>query len=100
MEKRVFELEGHEITGYVIPIGSVNLVFAHTSKGVVGCGAIDAVALEKFAIPAVKIRPVTADSIRSIDDLLTGMVAVINSYAQQAGVVPEMNGKQALVTLI
>ncbi|HOJ95509.1 MAG TPA: YunC family protein [Methanospirillum sp.] len=100
MEERVFSLNGHEITGYIIPIGDVNLVFARTPKGLVGCGAIDATALEKFKIPAVKVRPLTGDSIRNIEDLMKGCVAVVNSYAQELGITTEMNGEQALLALI
>lgn len=100
MEERKFSLKGHEITGYIIPIGDVNLVFARTTKGVVGCGAIDVTALEKFKIPAVKVRPSTGDSIRNIEDLMKGSVAVVNSYAQELGVTADMSGEEALIALI
>jgi uncharacterized protein YunC (DUF1805 family) len=100
MEEVKFSLKGHEITGYVIPIGDVNLVFALTSQGLVGCGAIDVIALEKFKIPAVKVRPSSGDSIRNIDDLLNGKVAVINTFAQKSGVMQDMSGEEALKTLM
>lgn len=100
MEEVKFSLKGHEITGYVIPIGDVNLVFARTSQGLVGCGAIDVIALEKFKIPAVKVRPSSGDSIRNIDDLLNGKVAVINTFAQKSGVMQDMSGEEALKTLM
>jgi len=100
MEEQKFYLDGEEIVGYVIPIGPVNLVFAQTSQGLVGCGAIDVIALEKFAIPAVKVRPTTADSVRNIDDLLKGTVALVNTYAKEAGITPDMTGEDALRHLL
>lgn len=100
MEKETFILNGKDITGYVIPIGPVNLVFAQTEKGIVGCGAIDAIALEKFSIPVVKVKPVTSDSIRNIEDLQNGIVSVVNSFAKEAGIQPDITGKEALIKLL
>jgi len=92
-------LNGKEIFGYIIPIGEVNLVFARTMRGIVGCGAIDVIALEKFGIPAVKVRPVDGDSIRNIDDLLEGEVTIVNAFARDAGVFQKMNGEEAIIKL-
>ncbi|MDD1724160.1 MAG: YunC family protein [Methanospirillum sp.] len=100
MEKQTFSLDGTTVTGYCIPIGPVNLVFAETPRGLVGCGAVDVVALEKFSIPAAKVRPRDADSIRNIDDLLTGTIAVVNTFARDLGVKTDMTGKEALRLLI
>lgn len=100
MEEQKFSLEGTEFTGHIIPIGQVNLVFAQTTRGLVGCGAIDVIALEKFKIPAVKVRPTTADSVRNIDDLLKGIVVVVNSFAKEAGISSEMTGEEALRHLL
>lgn len=100
MEKETFSLDGKEVTGYTIPIGPVNLVFAETARGLVGCGAVDVLALEKFSIPAAKVRPQNADSIRNIDDLLSGSVAVVNICARDLGIKTGMTGKQALQILI
>ena len=100
MEEQKFSLDGTEVTGHIIPIGQVNLVFAQTKRGLVGCGAIDVIALEKFNIPAVKVRPTTADSVRNIDDLLKGIVVVVNSFAKEAGISPDMTGEEALRQLI
>lgn len=93
-------LDGKEITGYIIPIGDVNLVFARTMRGLVGCGAIDVIALEKFKIPAAKVRPTAGDSIKNIDDLLSGVVTIANTFARDAGVLQKMSGEQALKILI
>lgn len=68
-------------------------------RGIVGCGAIDVIALEKFGIPAVKVRPVDGDSIRNIDDLLEGEVTIVNAFARDAGVFQKMNGEEAIIKL-
>ena len=99
MEEQKFSLGEKEITGYIIPIGKVNLVFAETSNGVVGCGALDVIALEKFGIPAAKVRSVSSDSVRNIEDLLSGMVILANRYAKDAGINQDMTGKEALECL-
>ena len=99
MEQK-YSLDSSEISGYVIPIGPVNLVFAQTAHGLVGCGAIDVIALEKFKMPAAKVRPTTSDSIRNIDDLLKGTIVVINSFAKESGIKPGMTGEEALRILI
>lgn len=61
MVSSTFSLGQIQVEAHEIPIGSVNLVFAQTKKGLVGCGAIDVIALEKFSMPAAKVRPVTSD---------------------------------------
>ncbi len=99
MESATVVLDGKEFTWYGIPIGPVSLVFAKGTGGLVGCGAIDAVALEKFGIAAAKVKPTTADSVRNLDDLLAGEVVVANAVAGKAGVVPGMTGREALVRL-
>lgn len=99
MEEQNFSLDEKEVTGYCIPIGPVNLVFATTKNGLVGCGAVDVIALEKFSIPAAKVRPADADSIRTIEDLLSGIIVVSNRFAEESGVQPGMTGREALALL-
>ena len=100
MEEKKFFIGETEVTGYVIPIGKVNLVLAKTENGLVGCGAIDVIALEKFNIPAAKVRPAGSDSIRNIEDLLSGMVVVANRDAKEAGICQDITGKTALEYLL
>jgi uncharacterized protein YunC (DUF1805 family) len=99
MTAEQFVLSGKKMEGHVIPIGSVNLVFARAEKGIVGCGAIDVIALEKFQIPAAKVRPVLSSSVSSIEDLLAGEIVAVNQYAQSTGITIGMNGKDALLRL-
>lgn len=99
MTSEHFIISGKKIEGHVIPIGSVNLVFARAENGLVGCGAIDVIALEKFQIPAAKVRPVSSSSISSIDELLSGEIVAVNQPAQGKGITIGMNGKDALIRL-
>jgi uncharacterized protein YunC (DUF1805 family) len=96
MASESFSLGGKTFMGHIIPIGPVNLVFALAEKGLVGCGAIDVQALEKFHIPAAKVRPVASASISTIDDLLAGEIVSVNQYASDVGITIGMYGKDAL----
>jgi uncharacterized protein YunC (DUF1805 family) len=99
MTTEPFVLNGKKIEGHVIPIGPVNLVFARTEKGLVGCGAIDVIALEKFQIAAAKVRPVGSSSVSSVNDLLAGEIVAVNQYAQVSGITIGMSGKDAITRL-
>ncbi|OPX66817.1 MAG: hypothetical protein A4E37_01807 [Methanoregulaceae archaeon PtaB.Bin056] len=82
--------------GFVIPLGPVNLVGVAASKGLVGCGAIDVAALEKFGYPAARVRPSVGSSVSTIADLLAGVVKEANEGAKRLGVTVGMTGKDAL----
>ena len=83
-------------TGYVIPLGPVNLVWVITGNGLVGCGAVDVAALGKFGYPAARVRPVHGTMIATLDDLLSGVIREANPPAEQHGVRIGMSGKEAL----
>ena len=85
--------------GFVYPLGPVNLVAVVTDIGMVGCGAFDVAALEKFGYPAARVRPSSGPSIASIPDLLAGIIKDANSPAQKRGVRVGMTGKEALERL-
>ncbi|MDD1727800.1 MAG: DUF1805 domain-containing protein [Methanospirillum sp.] len=97
MASESFSLGGKTFTGHVIPIGPVNLVFALGEKGLVGCGAVDVLALDKFHIPAAKVRPVSTPSVSSIDELLTGEIVSVNQAGTGLGITIGMSGKDALL---
>ena len=82
--------------GFVIPIGSINLVGVVARNGMVGCGAFDVSALDNFSYPAAKVRPLTGPSIVTIADLLLGEIKEANAAAQQIGITTGMTGKAAL----
>jgi len=52
--------------GFVIPLGPVNLVGVVARNGMVGCGAVDVAALEKFGYPAARVRPSTGTKIEKL----------------------------------
>jgi len=99
MAAESFTLGGKTYEGHVIPIGPVNLVFARAENGLVGCGAIDVIALEKFQIAAAKVRPVSTPSVSTIDELLTGEIVAVNQFAQNTGITIGMSGRDALIRL-
>jgi len=90
------QLPGKSARGFVYPLGPANLVAVVTDAGLVGCGAFDVVALEKFNFPAARVRPSKGDSIATIEDLLDGIVKDANAPAQARGVKVGMTGKEAL----
>lgn len=85
-----------EAEGYVIPLGPANLVVVVAKRGMVGCGAFDVEALEKFGYPAARVKPTQSDSIANIEDLLSGEIKDANAAAAKLGVKVGMSGKEAL----
>jgi uncharacterized protein YunC (DUF1805 family) len=96
MQERTVPLRNAEGSGYVVPLGPVNLVWVITAKGMVGCGAFDVQALEKFGYPAARVRPKTGTSIANLDDLLSGSIREANPSAERYGVRVGMSGQEAL----
>jgi len=89
----------NQADGFVIPLGPANLVFVKTAGGLVGCGAFDVIALEKFQYPAARVKPSNGTSIASLEDLLNGIIKEANSFAVKKGVKVGMTGREALVLL-
>ena len=83
-------------TGYVLPLGPVNLVWVIARKGLIGCGAIDVAALGRFEYPAARVRPASGTMIATLDDLLSGVIKEANPAAERLGVRAGMKGKEAL----
>ena len=96
MQEVKVTLLNSEGRGFVIPLGPVNLVGVVASKGLVGCGAIDVAALEKFNYPAARVKPARGTSISNVADLLEGVVKDANTGAQKEGIAVGMTGKEAL----
>ena len=93
------DLGGKSARGFVYPLGPVSLVAVVTDVGMVGCGAFDVIALEKFGYPAARVRPSRGPSVASIPDLLEGIVKDANGPAQVCGVKIGMTGREALERL-
>ena len=96
MQEEQITLKDGVARGFVIPLGPVNLVGAVAPRGIVGCGAIDVQALEKFGYPAARVKPTRGDSIASIGDLLAGEVKEVNPSAAKSGITVGSSGRQAL----
>ena len=90
------QLSHKQADGYVIPLGSLNLVNVVTDVGMAGCGAFDIAVLDKFDYPAVRIKATGKDRITSIEDLLNGEVKEVNNRAAKLGITIGISGKEAL----
>ncbi|NKB25811.1 MAG: DUF1805 domain-containing protein [Kiritimatiellae bacterium] len=91
MEYIKVELSHKTGDGYIIPMGSFNLVAIKTDLGMIGCGAFDVDALDRFNYPSARIANVT-----TIDDLRDGEIKEANQSAIQRGVTSGMSGREAL----
>lgn len=91
MEK-IIKLENGQAKAYTIDAGGFNIIVATTGKGLVGCGAFDVAALEKFEYPAVIVK----GPISTVADLLAANVVRSNLFARQIGIDSQMTGLQAL----
>jgi uncharacterized protein YunC (DUF1805 family) len=96
MEHIKVKLAGKQADGYIIPVGALNLVFVATDKGMVGCGAFDVAALEKFNFPAARVKASGGGRIATVEDLLSGVIKDTNDSAGKLGVMTGMTGKEAL----
>lgn len=92
-------VEGRQVEVVVLPIGPVNLVYARTERGLLGCGAIDPAALQRCNVPAARVKPTTGTSIGSLPDLLAGEVREANAAAQALGIQSGQSGRDALARL-
>jgi uncharacterized protein YunC (DUF1805 family) len=99
MTEEKIQLPKKTARGFIQPIGPVNLVFAVTDVGMVGCGAFDVMALDKYQYPAARLRPGSGTSIGTIQNLLDGIVKDTNAAAQKLGVHVGMSGKEALMLM-
>jgi len=79
-------LSDKEANGYVIPLGPVNLVLITTDVGMVGCGAFDIMALDRFDYPAARGRSNRDTPIVTLEDLLEGVVRDANHQAEIRGI--------------
>jgi uncharacterized protein YunC (DUF1805 family) len=90
------QLAEKQADGYVIPLGPVNLVVIITDAGMLGCGAFDVAALDRFDYPAARASSPDGSPISTIDDLARATVKEANAAAGKRGVMAGMIGKEAL----
>lgn len=86
---------GIEAEVVILPIGPVKLVFARSERGILACGAVDPIALQKFGIAAARVKPVGSPSVATLADLLSGEVREANDAALALGVKVGMKGAEA-----
>jgi len=89
-------VEGKELDVYELPIGEVRLVYAKTKKGILACGALHVMPLQKFGIAAARVRPIASASVRNLQDLLDGEVVEANEQAKSLGILEGMKGRTAI----
>jgi len=96
MKMEKIQLSKKSAEGYVFEFGPVNLVFAKTDSGMIGCGLVDVVVFDKFNFPAARVKSSGSGAITDIDDLLDGTVKDVNETASKKGLTVGMTGRQAL----
>ncbi len=89
---------GKSAIGYCENMGPVNLVFARTDEGMIGCGAFDVAVFDKFSYPAAKLKN-SQGRIATVEDLLASEVIEANQAAQAIGISQGMTGKEVLEQL-
>ena len=94
-----FQFEGKTVRGITAPLGAFSIVFASTDIGMVGCGAFDVMALDKFKYPAARVAGANGAAIATIDDLFEGIVKQANAAAAKRGVKAGMSGMDAIKLL-
>lgn len=99
MHREKVVLSHKSAEGYIIPLGTINLVSVVTDTGMVGCGVFDVQALDAFGYPAAKARRTGEGLIATVDDLLNGIIKEVNEAARKRGVSIGMSGKEALELL-
>jgi uncharacterized protein YunC (DUF1805 family) len=90
------QLTNKQADGYIIPLGSINIVLVVTDVGMVGCGAFDVMAFDAFDYPAVRVKSTSGNPIATIDDLLAGVVKDANAEATKLGINIGISGREAL----
>ncbi len=99
MEEERIMLPHKEMTGYVISLGPVNLVFVVSDMGMVGCGAFDVNALDRFGYPAARARTREGVPIVTLHDLMEGIIRDTNQEASKRGILEGMTVRDALTLL-
>ena len=96
MVHEIVRLTNKDADGYIVPLGPVNLVMIVTDTGMLGCGAFDVTALDKFNYPAARVRSASGLPLDTLDDLQEGIVKDANNAAEILGITAGMKGKEAL----
>jgi uncharacterized protein YunC (DUF1805 family) len=93
-------LDAGSATGLSVEWESGQFVVIVAEGGLIACGAIDVKVMDEFGA-TVAIAKGTPDSpLRTPDDLLNAKIVDSISKAKNIGIVPGMNGKEALEILL
>ncbi|MFA5104674.1 MAG: DUF1805 domain-containing protein [Candidatus Margulisiibacteriota bacterium] len=95
MKAEKIQLDKKSADGFVFEFGPVNMVFAKTSSGMIGCGLVNVMVFDKFNYPAALIKSVSG-AIKDLPGLLEGTVKEVNENASKKGVIVGMSGREAL----
>ncbi len=98
MNKEQIDLNGKKADGHVIEFGPVNMVFAKTSSGMIGCGLFNVMMFDKFGFPAALIKSASGP-IKDLNDLFAGTVKEVNEAASKKGVMVGMDAATALAMM-
>lgn len=96
MEHVKIQLRGKQADAYRISLGLVNLVFLFTDKALIGCGAFNVAALDKFNYPAAVARSADGAPIATEEDIVGGFIKEANAAAIKLGIKVDMPVKEAL----
>ncbi len=94
MEIRDIELKTGSAVGVAIPMPNSSLVLAVAKRGFVMCGYLDLAAAEKMKDAAAVVT-----GVKTVDELLEGMVKKVTPAAARRGIRVGMTGLQALEKL-
>lgn len=89
-------IEGISAEGFELPMGAFSLVLVRTAGGMVGCGAFDVGALDKFDYAAARGGSRDGSPIATVEDLLDGEITAANDHAIRRGVRTGMSVVEAL----
>jgi uncharacterized protein YunC (DUF1805 family) len=83
-----------------VPCGSIQMLLAHAPGAFIGCGLFDPTTFERFGTAAARISSSVGATLKTIDDLLNGVVRDANRLADQKGVQANMPARQALERML
>ena len=99
MNEETIKLSSKEAHGFVNSLGNFNLVWIQTDIGMVGCGAFDVAALDKFTYPAARVKSSHGGPVTTTEDVLEGIIKDVNEAGQTRGIEVGMTGREALEKL-
>jgi uncharacterized protein YunC (DUF1805 family) len=91
-------VEGFPFTTTHVPLPKTNLLSIHNQVGYVMCGALD-MSLLRDKLADRGIVAARATGVKTMEELLEGVVESCTQEAEKLGIVPQMSIKEALVII-